>query len=238
MLLQDLRRSAETQERNRRRQERTDNRMNLSDIIRTVQQAPNRAAYILSKWKAQTAAVESNDLIWPQGRLNEAARLRDESLAAARSLAETTDVAIDIAAKALTAERDKLRPKVDPATQERLARQMTYLLDRGIPLEEIISDNAGNPTNLRVLEDEVPVFSRGREPQYKEAGHTFDELLHQAAWETYGGQYKAADDRIKEFERGSYRARVAVNQAARALMQNDRGEQPLPAYEDGHLIEA
>jgi hypothetical protein len=80
-------------------------------------------------------------------------------------------------------------------------------------------------------------LARGQEPQYKESGQTFDELLHQAARGTYGDQYTAADDKIKDLERGAYRAKVAATGVQRAIRENERSGLAIPAYEDGELIE-
>jgi hypothetical protein len=72
---------------------------------------------------------------------------------------------------------------------------------------------------------------------YKEAGHTFDELLHQAARNVYGDQYRAADDKIEDLKRGAYRVKVAANATNQALQNDDRTEDfAIPGYEAGQLV--
>ncbi len=216
---------------------RTDRQMKASELTNIIKQATNRLMNVYSTYVQQAASIENNIMIYPQGRLQAVAQMREEAAKAVQDLQENIAVAADVAKKALAAERDKLRPSVDNATHERKARQLAYLIDRGVPLQDLIQENITDSVTLRILEDELPVLARGQEPQYKESGKTYDELLRQAARKVYGDQYRAADDKLAEVDRGAYRANVAAVTALRAIREDDRSGLAVPAYQDGQMIE-
>ena len=212
--------------------------MQVTDLINSITQAPIRLGNVYSAYVREAEAMEQNIMVYPAGRMQAVARMREEAQEAVQDIRANIEAAELVANTGLKEQRDKLKPRVDNATHERRARQLSYLVDRGVPLEDLISENITDPVTLRILEQELPVLARGREPQYKEAGRTFDELLHQAARETYGPEFRAADDKIKDLERGAYRAKVAASATLRALQEDDRTGLVVPAYQEGQLIEA
>lgn len=209
-----------------------------TDYIQIVKAAPQKAATIISNWKSQVQAVQDNHLYPAQGKLIESARLRDAALAEVQQLAEQTAVAADLARKALRHERDQKRPKVDPATYQQKVSQLRYLADHKVPIEQLVKDATADPASLRVAQEELPIIARAQNPLDPQAGEGIAAQLDHAAYEVYGGEYQQKADRLAQFEKGQYRAQVALTAAKRALMQDDHSEHPLPAYEEGQLLTA
>jgi hypothetical protein len=236
MLRQDWQRSQELYETNKRRTE-GNRTMTPNDFIRNIEQAPIRLMNVYKAYKDAAKATEENVLIYPQGRLQMVAKMREEALEAVADIRANIEASETMAVKALEEQRDKLKPTVDPAVHERKARQLAYLVDRGVPLAELIQTNVSDPVTLRILEEEAPVLARGQAPQYRDSGEDYDELLKEAGRRVYGDRYREADDKIKDLQKGSYRVKVAAN-AVRLALQNDDREDgfAIPSYQAGQLV--
>jgi hypothetical protein len=237
LLRQDWQRSTELQQANRRRIE-GNRTLTYADYILTVKNSPAKAASIFAQYRDQRQALEDNHLIPDSGKLIEGGRLRQQAHDQVQQLAEAVAVASDLARKKLAHDRDQQRPKVDPPIHERKARQLSYLLDHGVSLDTLVRDNISDPVSLRVLQEEAPIFARGQAPMDRKAGEDFDTLMEQAAYNTYSDAYRDKADDLAAFDKGAYRATVALSATIRALRQDDRSELSVPAFAEGQLIEA
>jgi hypothetical protein len=168
----------------------------------------------------------------------ESARLRDQALAELSALAEHTAVAADLARKYLAHERDQNRPKVDPATYQQKVSQFRYLADHKVPIEQLVRDAAADPISMAVAQVELPIIARAQSPLDPQAGEGVAAQLDHAAYKVFSEAYRAKADELSKFDKGAYRAQVSLTQAKRALMQDDRSEHPLPAFEEGQLLTA
>jgi hypothetical protein len=213
--------------------------MTHEDFRRTVEQAPTKAANIFSDHRSRVQAIQDDHLIPDSGKLIESGRLQQEALKQVQQLGETVAVASDLALKKLAHDRDAARPKVDADTWSRKARHFEYLVSRGIDPETLAQEIA-DPVSLRVAQDEMPILARGQSPLDPKAGEGVSALLEQKALSVYGDDYRAKADELKQFDRGAYRAQVALSGTIRQIREaagGNWGDLAIPSFTEGDLVE-
>jgi hypothetical protein len=215
-----------------------DGPMTTADYTTIVKNAPTKAANIIGNWKAKVAEINGNPVIPEAGQLHLIGEATQEALNEIQKLNEQQAVAADLARKALAHQRDQKRPKVDNGTHERKARQMLYLVEKGISVETLIRDYGQDPQLLAILADEAPIFARAESPLDPKAAEGVQAMIEQAAYQTFGDDYRAKADELSAFQQGAYRSQVAMAAALRQIRNQDRGEFVAPSYQDGQLVEA
>jgi hypothetical protein len=211
--------------------------MTYNDYIEVVKQAPQKAVNIFTQYRDQRQALEDNHLIPDSGKVIEGGRLRQEAHNKVQQLRETAAVAADLAEKKLAHDRDAARPKVDADIWSRKARQFAYLVDRGVDPESLAGEIV-DAVSLRVAQDELPILARGQSPLDPQAGEAVAAKLAHKANSIYSDTFQERAEALAQFQRGAYRANVALSATLRQLREDDRGDLSVPAFAEGQLIEA
>jgi hypothetical protein len=203
------------QERKREREQ------GMTDAATIVKNAASKSARVYSEWKAETERVRKDVMIPEAGRLYKTGELRSDAISQLSTLAEQVEAAAHVQKARLAIRRDDLRPKVSEATRARIEGYYTRLADSGVDLERLIDLADGDATALRCLEDLAPVLAMAQNPNDPRVGEGFREAVQHAALNAYSDAYRAANDEIAAFEKQSYFAEMAVNQALGRVKDND-----------------
>lgn len=226
-------------ERNAQRNYRRDTPMTTADFKNHVKTAPKKAHDILTSYQNGARATFNDPMIPDQGKLFKSGQLQSDAVAQLNDLNEKAGASADLARKAMIHERDSKRPKISADEYRKHAERFRYLQGRGISLEKMADQFADDPAALAVLQDEVGTLAWGERPDDPSAGEGLQAKLEQAAYETFSDDYRSAADQIADFDKGSYRVQVAINQALRVAREGDlRADASLPAFEADQMIEA
>lgn len=210
--------------------------MTNSDYKHFVTSAPQKAANILSGYKADYAQTRDDVYLPEAGRLHKFGELHDQALKEAENIASQTELAATITRKELLHKRDAARPKVDATMYQRKADQFRYLLGKGVSLEALVDRVQDDKTGLKVLQDEVDTLAFGENPTDPQAGEGYAARLEQMALDTYGPDYQQADGELKDFDQQAYRAQMAANNVVHRLREDDRSDLSIPDT-NGQMID-
>ena len=101
----------------------------------------------------------------------------------------------------------------------------------------MVSRYKGDAQALRILQDEYEAFAWGENSEDPKAPEAVKAIIDQAAYESFGSEYKGKVDAEKRFDRGAYRVGVAISQALAVARKSELDGGSLPDFEEGKLTD-